>query len=176
MATAYLYHLLPAGWAFTMAHGFSSCVVWALQCWLNSCSLRAYVNSCPTACRILVLQPGIEPTSPALEGRFLTTRPPGKWSESHSAVSDSLGPQWNSLGQNTGVVDFLFSRGSSQLRSQTQVSRIAGGFFTSWATREADHPEGPMFSSSWYLTSPSSTARGHLHIGCSELQAAWVQG
>ena len=29
------------------------------------------------------------------------------------------------------------SRGSSQLRDQTQVSCIAGGFFTVWATREA---------------------------------------
>ena len=32
---------------------------------------------------------------------------------------------------------FPFSRGSSQARDQTQVSRIAGGFFTSWVTREA---------------------------------------
>ena len=32
---------------------------------------------------------------------------------------------------------FPFSRGSSQPRDQTQVSHIAGGFFTSWATREA---------------------------------------
>ena len=30
-----------------------------------------------------------------------------------------------------------FSRGSSQLRDQTQVSCIAGRFFTVWATREA---------------------------------------
>ena len=30
-----------------------------------------------------------------------------------------------------------FPRGSSQPRDQTQVSHIAGGFFTSWATREA---------------------------------------
>ena len=30
-----------------------------------------------------------------------------------------------------------FSRGSSQRRGQTQVCRIAGGFFTSWATRKA---------------------------------------
>ena len=30
-----------------------------------------------------------------------------------------------------------FSRGSSQPRDQTQVSCIAGGFFTIWATREA---------------------------------------
>ena len=34
-------------------------------------------------------------------------------------------------------VAFLFSRGSSQPRDQTQVSHIADGFFTSWATREA---------------------------------------
>ena len=34
-------------------------------------------------------------------------------------------------------VAFPFSRGSSQPRDRTQVSRIAGGFFTIWATREA---------------------------------------
>ena len=34
-------------------------------------------------------------------------------------------------------VDFPFTRGSSQPRDRTQVSLIAGGFFTSWATREA---------------------------------------
>ena len=32
-------------------------------------------------------------------------------------------------------VAFLFSRGSSQPRDQTQVSCISGGFFTSWATK-----------------------------------------
>ena len=34
-------------------------------------------------------------------------------------------------------VAFPFSRGSSQPRDQTQVCHIAGRFFTSWATREA---------------------------------------
>ena len=34
-------------------------------------------------------------------------------------------------------IAFSFSRGSSQPRDQTQVSHNAGGFFTSWATREA---------------------------------------
>ena len=34
--------------------------------------------SCPVACGILVPQQEIEPTSPALEGRFLTTGSPGK--------------------------------------------------------------------------------------------------
>ena len=33
-------------------------------------------------------------------------------------------------------VTFPFSKGFSQSRDQTQVSRIAGRFFTSWATRE----------------------------------------
>ena len=32
---------------------------------------------------------------------------------------------------------FPFSRGPSQPRDQTQASRIAGRFFTSWATEEA---------------------------------------
>ena len=35
-------------------------------------------------------------------------------------------------------VAFPFSRGSSQPRDRTQVSHIAGSFFTSWATREAN--------------------------------------
>ena len=33
-------------------------------------------------------------------------------------------------------VAFPFSRGSSQPRDGSQVSRIAGGFFTNWAIRE----------------------------------------
>ena len=35
------------------------------------------------------------------------------------------------------VVAFPFSRRPSQSRDRTQVCHIAGGFFTSWATREA---------------------------------------
>ena len=38
--------------------------------------------------------------------------------------------------QNTGV-SIPFSRGSSQLRDWTQVSCMAGRFFSTWATREA---------------------------------------
>ena len=34
-------------------------------------------------------------------------------------------------------VAFPFSRGSSQPMDETQVSHIASGFFTSWATKEA---------------------------------------
>ena len=80
-----------------------------------------------------------------------------KWSQSEicSVVSDSLWPHglystWNSPGQNTGVGMFPFSRGSSQPRDWTQVSRIAGGFFTSWATREAEE-----YWSAWPIPSPA---------------------
>ena len=38
-------------------------------------------------------------------------------------------------------VAFPFSRGSSQPRDQTEVSCMAGGFFTSWATREAQETQ-----------------------------------
>ena len=72
----------------------------------------------------------------------LTSLAEMKWSESCSVVFDSSWPHglkspWNSSGQNTRVVAVPFSRGSSQPRNQIQVSHIAGRFFTSWATREA---------------------------------------
>ena len=68
-------------------------------------------------------------------------------SESRSVVSDSLRPM-NCNPQVSSVhgilqarilewVAFPFSRGSPQPRDRTQVSRVAGGFFTIWATREA---------------------------------------
>ena len=62
-------------------------------------------------------------------------------SESRSVMSDSLRPHelyssWNFPSQNTGVGSLSFYRGSSQPRDRTQVSHIAGEFFTSWATRE----------------------------------------
>ena len=43
---------------------------------------------------------------------------------------------WNSPGQNTGLDSHSLLQGSSQPRDRTQVSLIAGEFFTSWATRE----------------------------------------
>ena len=52
-------------------------------------------------------------------------------------MSDSL-PEYSILQARTlERAAFLFSRGSFQPKDQTQVSRIAGGFLTSWATREA---------------------------------------
>ena len=63
-------------------------------------------------------------------------------SESCSVESNSLGSHWlysswNSPGQNTGVDSLSLLQGSSHSRDRTQVSHIAGRFFTSRATREA---------------------------------------
>ena len=63
-------------------------------------------------------------------------------SESRSVVSDSLPPHDYRVhgilqARTLEWVASPFSRGSSRPRDQTQVSRIAGRFFTSWATREA---------------------------------------
>ena len=77
---------------FVAAHGlisscgvqvFSSCGAGSRACGL--CSLQ-HAGSLvvtrgliyPAACGILIPQPGIEPVSPALEGGFFTTGPPGK--------------------------------------------------------------------------------------------------
>ena len=48
---------------------FSFCLCWASL-------VASWRLSSPTACRILLPQYRTEPTSPALEGRFLTTEPP----------------------------------------------------------------------------------------------------
>ena len=48
-------------------------------------------------------------------------------------------------------VAFSFSRESSQPRDRTQVSRIAGGFFTSWASREVLVLLGFVLNASHYL-------------------------
>ena len=77
----------------------------------------------------------------------------GKWK---SVMSDSLWPhglqparlscQWNSIGQNTGVGSHSLFQGifptqvlNPRLSDWTQVSSIAGRFFTIWAMREAQN-------------------------------------
>jgi len=53
-------------------------------------------------------------------------------------VSDSLWPHGLLQARILEAVAFPFSRGSSQPKHQTQVSHIAGRFFTSWATIECN--------------------------------------
>ena len=56
-------------------------------------------------------------------------------------MSDSLWPHGTLQARILEWVAVPFSRGSSQPRDRTQVSRIAGRFFTSWATKEAPKKE-----------------------------------
>ena len=62
-------------------------------------------------------------------------------------------------------VVFPFSRGSSQPRDWTQDSRIAGRFFTSWATREAQE-----YWSGYLIPSPADLPDPEIELGSSALQ------
>ena len=56
--------------------GLSSCDAWALE-HVGSVVVARHL-SFSMAYETLVSEPGIEPASPALQGGFLTTGPPGK--------------------------------------------------------------------------------------------------
>ena len=71
-----LFTVLCCFCCFVVAHGLSSCGSQALK--HVSSVVAAHGLSCSMAYRILFPSPGIKPTSPALEGRFLTTKLPGK--------------------------------------------------------------------------------------------------
>ena len=59
-----------------MVLGFFAVGVWAPEHAGSVIAVSGLI--CPMACGVLVPWPGIEPTFPALEGRFVTTGPPGK--------------------------------------------------------------------------------------------------
>ena len=108
-----------------------------------------------------------------------------KWSESCSVVSNSLRHhglhsilyiQYTVHGiLQARILEWLtfpFSRGSSQLRGWTQVSCIAGRFFTSWATREVHGGstywefhlrKGPTSPSTQIHTESNQTCRQSLY-------------
>ena len=114
-------------------------------------------NNTGVGCRFLLQ--GIFPTqgsnplpSPALAGGFCTTGPPGKpvctvkWSKVAQSCLTLCDPVDCSLPGSSvhGIfqaivlewVAISFSRGSSQPRAWTRVSRIVGRCFTIWATRK----------------------------------------
>ena len=96
-----------------------------------------------------LLDPGIKPASPVSYALVSGSLPLGhlgspihsyiysaKWKGKSLSAQFSWphGPfsSWNSPGQNTGVGSLSLLQGIFPTRDQTQVSRIAGGFFTSW--------------------------------------------
>ena len=60
-------------------------------------------------------------------------------------------------------VAFPFSRGSSQPRDWTQVSRIAGRFFTSWATGKPQNTGGGSLSLLQWIFLTQESNQGLLH-------------
>ena len=71
--------LLSSCGAWAPGHmGSVVCGTWALSLRRAISVVVAHGLSCLTACGILVPRTGIEPESPALEGGFFTTGPPGK--------------------------------------------------------------------------------------------------
>ena len=67
--------ILPRVLLFSLIYLFD-CV--GLSCGIRASLVTALRLSCPMACAILVPWTGIKPLPPALEGGFLTTRPPVK--------------------------------------------------------------------------------------------------
>ena len=60
-------------------------------------------------------------------------------------------------------IAFPYSRGSSQPRDRTQVSHIAGGFFTSWATRKPNNTGVGSLSLLQGIFSTKELNHGFLH-------------
>ena len=101
----------------------------------NYCTIALISHTGKVMLKILQarLQQNVNHELPGVQAGYRKSRGKWKWQWwSLSCVQLFCNP-----GQNTGVVAFPFSRGSSQPRDQTQVSSIPGRFFTSWATREA---------------------------------------
>ena len=77
----------------------------------------------------------------------------------------------DSPGKNPGVGCHAFFRGSSQPRDKTQVSCIAGRFFTIWVTREAQE-----YWSGWPIPSPGELSGPEIELGSPALQVDSLPG
>ena len=66
--------LSPFKWLFVWLHRVLVVALGIFRCGMQASLVTVRVPRCPTACGILVPQPGVEPASPALEGGVLTTR------------------------------------------------------------------------------------------------------
>ena len=85
-----------------------------------------------------IISPFVEVVYPRVHGVFWGVKVKRK-------VSQSCPTLWDPMDCVHGILQakilewgaISFSRGSSLLRDRTWVSHIAGGFFTSWATRES---------------------------------------
>jgi len=119
-------------------------------------SRQEYWSGLPSPSPGNLPDPGIELGSLALQADSLLFEPPGKpllflilnfKMGLKVKVAWSCPTLWDPMDIVRGIlqarvlecVAYLFSRRSSQPRDRTQVSHIAGRFFTSWAMREAQN-------------------------------------
>ena len=96
---------------------------------------------CPTACGILVPQPGIEPTSPALEGGSLTTGHQGSPFNSHFVDGETKAPMGKAclrrsremlLSQNVGSASNLSSFEARDHSIESKCCLPAGSHVHRW--------------------------------------------
>ena len=73
---------------------------------------------------------------------------------------------WNSSGQNTGAGSLALLQGIFPIQRSNQIFCIAGRFFTSWATREAQE-----YWSGWAIPSPADLLDPGIEPGSPALQA-----
>ena len=112
--------------------GFSCCGAWTVgHTGFRSCGPRAQLLQGMWDLPRL----GIEPESPALQGGLPTTGLSGKVKVTQSGPTLCNPMDYTVRGiLQARIVESVaipFSRGSSQPRDQTQVSRVTGGLFTS---------------------------------------------
>ena len=108
-----LLNTLPSFFFFLAASVFS-CSKGSLLQLVNFSLVVTPGLSCPSACGILVPQPGIEPASSALQGGFLTTGSPGK--SQHRFPLEALGFSLRTTtpAQPIYLVDCLLPRGPAK--------------------------------------------------------------
>ena len=109
-------HALGARASVVVAHGLNSCGSRAVERRLSSCGARALL-----LCGMWDLpRPGIEPVSPALAGRFLTTAPSGN--PPHCLLIEILyqmyspGPGWQNI-----PADVDYHHGTHSLGKQEKL-------------------------------------------------------
>ena len=129
-----------------------------ISIWLHGALVVMHGLSCSAVCGILVSRPGTITTSPALQGRCLTTRPPGKSPNNFNCcvcvcaqllqLCPALCNPMDCSPPGSSVHGILQARilkwvavpcyrGSSRPRIEPKSPALAGGFFTTNATWEA---------------------------------------
>ena len=134
-----------AFWILAKPLHLTSIFIKLMRC-IENCNTAA--NICQQKSLILLhYSARLHVTLPAFQklnrlGHKVPPHPPcsSEWvSESHSVVSNSLGPHglyspWNASGLSTGVGSLFLLQRIFPTQESNWVSCIVGGFFTSWAT------------------------------------------